>query len=57
VIEISKQRIINVLTSHSKLMTFGIGLAITFGITIATGLINPEQAFVKVGISVGNENG
>ncbi len=35
----------NAIANHPKLVTFSIGLAITFGVTLATGLISPEQAF------------
>jgi hypothetical protein len=39
-----KNKIINAITAHPKLVTFGIGLAITFVVGTAIGLISPEQA-------------
>lgn len=45
----SKQNIINAITTHPKLLTFGIGLAITFGVTIATGFANVDQVFAVGG--------
>jgi len=39
----------NTITAHPKLVTFGIGLAVTFGVTIALGFANPEQAFAGGG--------
>ncbi len=47
--KISKQNIINIITSHPRLVTFGIGLAITFGVTVALGFASPEQAFAGGG--------
>jgi len=45
-----KNKIKNAITAHPKLLTFGIGLAITFGVGLATGLIHsPEQAFAGGG--------
>jgi hypothetical protein len=38
-----KDKIINVLTSHPKLVTFGIGLAITFAIGTAIGMFDRSQ--------------
>jgi len=35
----------NAITSHPKLVTFGIGLAITFVVATVIGSIAPEQAF------------
>ena len=43
--KISKLRIINAITTHPKLVTFGIGFAITFGVTIVTGFANMNQVF------------
>jgi hypothetical protein len=43
--KISKQNIINAITSHPKLLTFGIGLAITFVIGTAIGMVDHNQAF------------
>jgi|1185.fasta_scaffold212905_2 hypothetical protein len=40
-----KNKIINAITGHPKLVTLGIGLAITFGIGLATGLVSPHAAF------------
>ncbi len=38
-----KQKIINTITVHPRLVTFGIGLAITFVVGTAIGMISPEQ--------------
>ena len=40
-----KTKIMNMVTSHPKLVTFGIGLAITFVIGTAIGMIEHNQAF------------
>ena len=40
-----KDKIINALTAHPKLVTFGIGLAITFAIGTAIGMMDHNQAF------------
>jgi hypothetical protein len=41
-----KSKIIKVVVNHPKIVTFGIGLAVTFGIGLVTGLIEgPHQAF------------
>ncbi len=46
-------RIRNCITSHPRLVTFGIGLAITFGVTVALGFASPEQAFAGGGACIG----
>jgi len=41
-----KSKIIKAIVNHPRLVTFGIVLAVTFGVGISTGLIHqPEQAF------------
>jgi hypothetical protein len=40
-----KDKIMNILTAHPKLVTFGIGLAITFVIGTAIGMVDHQQAF------------
>ena len=40
-----KDKIINVIASRPKLVTFGIGLAITFAIGTAIGMLDHNQAF------------
>lgn len=40
-----KDKIINTIASHPKLVTFGIGLAITFAIGTAIGMFDHKQAF------------
>jgi hypothetical protein len=42
-----KTKIMNVVTAHPKLVTFGIGLAITFVIGVAIGMAG-HQAFAKI---------
>lgn len=50
-----KQKVLNALTAHPKLVTFGIGLTITFAVGLATGLIEgPHQAFAGGGCSACN---
>ncbi len=40
-----KDKILKLVISHPKLVTFGIGLAITFAVGTVWGLTSPEQAF------------
>jgi|tagenome__1003787_1003787.scaffolds.fasta_scaffold18267529_2 hypothetical protein len=40
-----KDKIMNLLTAHPILVTFGIGLAITFVIGTAIGMVDHNQAF------------
>jgi len=40
-----KDKIISAIASHPKLVTFGIGLAVTFVIGTAIGLSDQNQAF------------
>jgi hypothetical protein len=51
-----KEKVLNSITAHPKLVTFGIGLAITFVIGTAIGMVDNNQAFAA-GISNGNGNG
>jgi hypothetical protein len=51
-----KDKIMNMSIKHPKLVTFGIGLAITFVIGTAIGMVDNNQAFAA-GISNGNGNG
>jgi len=37
----------NVVTAHPKLVTFGIGLAVTFVVGAILGAVSPEQVFAK----------
>lgn len=50
-----KTKIMNMVASHPKLLTFGIGLAITFVIGTAIGMVDHNQAFAFTG--GGNSNG
>jgi hypothetical protein len=43
-----KSKIMNIITAHPKLVTFGIGLAITFAIGTALGMVEPQQAQASV---------
>jgi hypothetical protein len=46
-----KSKIMNIITAHPKLVTFGIGLAITFVIGTAIGMVNHEAfAMTRQGI-------
>jgi hypothetical protein len=47
-----KSKIFNILTAHPKLVTFGIGLMITFAFGTAIGLSDHNQAF-----AVSNQTG
>jgi uncharacterized membrane protein len=40
-----KDKIMNTITAHPKLVTFGIGLVITFVIGTAIGMVEHNQAF------------
>jgi hypothetical protein len=48
-----KDKIMNIITAHPKLVTFGIGLAITFVIGAAIGMVDHE-AFARQSISQHN---
>ncbi len=39
----------NAITAHPKLVTLGISLAITFGVTLALGFVSMGQAFAPTG--------
>jgi len=41
-----KTKIMNIITAHPKLLTFGIGLGITFVIGTATGMLDNNQAIL-----------
>jgi uncharacterized membrane protein len=43
-----KDKIMNIITAHPKLVTFGIGLAITFVIGTAIGMVEHNQAFANI---------
>lgn len=43
-----KDKILNIAAAHPKLVTFGIGLAITFVIGTAIGMIEPRQVIARV---------
>ena len=43
-----KQKILNVISTHPKLVTVGIGLAITMAIGIAVGTVETQQAHAAV---------
>ncbi len=40
-----KSKIMNTMTTHPKIAIFGIGLAITFVVGTAIGIVEPHQAF------------
>jgi hypothetical protein len=40
-----KTKIMNIVAAQPKLMTFGIGLAITFSIATVVGILDHNQAF------------
>jgi len=39
-----KDKVMNMVTTHPKLVTFGIGLAITFVVGTAIGMVETQQA-------------
>ena len=41
----------NIITAHPKLVTFGIGLAITFVIGTAIGMVEIQQAHASFGLA------
>jgi hypothetical protein len=43
-----KQKILNAIATHPKLVTLGIGLAITMAIGIAVGTVETQQAHASV---------
>jgi hypothetical protein len=43
-----KTKIMNIVTAYPKLLTFGIGLAITFVIGATIGMADHNQAFAKI---------
>ena len=45
-----KDKIMNKITAHPKLVTFGIGLAITFVIGTAIGMLGHEAFAIRQGI-------
>lgn len=51
-----KDKITNVIAAHPKLVTFGIGVAITFIVGTAIGAVDHNQAFAQ-GISQQNTAG
>ncbi len=44
-----KNKIMNIVVSHPKLVTFSIGLVITFVIGTAIEMVDHNQAFAEVG--------
>jgi hypothetical protein len=49
-----KQKLLNAVTTHPKLVTFGIGLAITFAIGTAIGMLDHQQAFAATNTQTNN---
>jgi hypothetical protein len=39
-----KQRLLNIISAHPKLVTFGIGLVITMAVGTAVGMVGIQQA-------------
>jgi len=46
-----KTKIMNVVTAHPKLVTFGVGLAVTFVVGTAIGMVDHNQAFANIHMS------
>jgi xanthine/uracil/vitamin C permease (AzgA family) len=43
-----KSKIMNTITDHPKLVMFGIGLAVTFAISMAIGMVDHQEALAMV---------
>jgi hypothetical protein len=43
-----KEKVSSSITAHPRLVTFGIGLAITFVIGTAIGMVDHQQAFASI---------
>ena len=43
-----KDKIMNLVVSHPKLVTYGIGFAITFSIGMALGIFDVNESFARV---------
>ncbi len=48
-----KSKMVNIVTAHPKLVTFGIGLAITFVVGKAIGMVDTQQVHACEDISSG----
>jgi len=46
-----KTKIMNVVTAHPKLVTLGVGLAVTFVVGTAIGMVDHNQAFANIHMS------
>jgi hypothetical protein len=42
-----KDKIVNAITAHPRLVTLGIGLAVTFVVGIAVGMVDHNQVFAR----------
>jgi|tagenome__1003787_1003787.scaffolds.fasta_scaffold20976446_1 hypothetical protein len=49
-----KNKIINAITAHPKLVMFGIGLAVTFVVETVIGIVDHNQAFAIVTSGAGS---
>jgi hypothetical protein len=52
-----KEKVLNSITAHPKLVTFGIGLAITFVIGTAIGMLEHHNLADALAASHGNSGG
>jgi hypothetical protein len=48
-----KEKVLNSITAHPKLAMFGIGLAITFMIGTAIGMVDDQQVFASSVVTAG----
>jgi hypothetical protein len=48
-----KQKVMNIVAAHPKLVTLGIGLAVTFGIAMIVGIAETQQAHATVIVTIG----
>jgi len=49
-----KNKIVNIVSEHPKLVTLGIGLTITFVVGAAIGMVDHNQAFAQIQCNDGN---
>ena len=52
-----KDKIMNIVIAHPKLVTFGIGLGITFVVGIAVGMMGIPQAYAGTAHSMSSDIG
>lgn len=51
-----KDKIINIVVAPTKIVTFGIGLAITFVMATALGVVDHQQVFAQTNTNMGGNS-